>query len=602
MYPVSNDYLAAIGSNARAARLRGTVNGTPFDGDDVVLDSFSVQNQLCPQTEITLGGVYIGMLQMTLYTTFADSLSLFGNWRGVQVTAEIGVELLDGTFEYIPIPGGTYSIETAEWSDVGLKVTAFDSMNKFEKGYPDTQVTGTAYDIAYLFCRECGAVLGTTAEEFADLPNGAEVLSVYPTGQIETYKDAISQLAAALCCFATIDRSGALVFRPLPSVYSDSSSIPAASRMSTTFSDFASYYDTVTVVDAEDEIVYSYSNQNVGGLSMNLGTNAFLQYGTKETKMSIRQAIADGLQEFRATPFSATILSNPAYDLGDLISFPGGIGKGVKGCVMGFTMKVSFTTLEGYGENPALADARSKTDKEISGLISRASENEVIIHTFENASAFSLGDADPQEVVSIRFATINPKVVNLWHEIELYVEADDPDVPVTCRAYLYLNGDPLPYSPVTSWNNDGYHLMHILYFLKELVGNTPYTWEVVLEINGGTATINVGDIHASLYGQGLVATDTWDGIIDAEELISVSFNGNFSVSGISENVSFVKEDVEEIATSDIVTASFVGGLTVGTITDTVSIETIKDVYYIGSEDGEYRLISEDGDYNIESEE
>ena len=36
MYSVSNDYLTAIGKNARAHKLTGTVNGTSFDGGDII--------------------------------------------------------------------------------------------------------------------------------------------------------------------------------------------------------------------------------------------------------------------------------------------------------------------------------------------------------------------------------------------------------------------------------------------------------------------------------------------------------------------------------------------------------------------------------------
>ena len=106
MYSVSNAYLTAIGKNARAVKLTGTVNGTSFDGGDVIRNSFSVKNQFCPATEIALGGVYIGELNLTFTEAFASSMNIRGSWKGKVITASIGVELADASFEYVPINGG----------------------------------------------------------------------------------------------------------------------------------------------------------------------------------------------------------------------------------------------------------------------------------------------------------------------------------------------------------------------------------------------------------------------------------------------------------------------------------------------------------------
>ena len=593
MYPVSNDFKAAILKNARAHKLKGYVDGVAFDGDDVLLGTFEVKNQLCQATEISLGGVYIGELDIVFSDIFANAMNLRGSWRGVQITADVGVELLDHTFDYIPIPGGAYTVDSAEWTDAGLKITAYDNMVKFNKAYAEYQSSGYAYDFLLLICQECDVTLGMTQLEVEALPNGTELMAIYPTGEVETYRDLLSQLATALCCFATMDRSGQLILRQLPNASNVTDEITAKMRYSTSFSDFSSFYDTVNVVDAEAETVISYHNDNAGGLTLNIGTNVFLQYGTKETVMAMRQAVADGIEGFRATPFSATILPNPAYDLGDLIEFSGGIGQGSLGCIMSFVLRITSSVLEGYGENPALSDARSKTDKEISGLLQRQSENEVVIHTFENSQAFTLGDDDPVEVVKIRFATINPKIVNIWHEIELNVTADpDGDGVVTCQAYYYIDGTLVTYSPITTWNNDGYHLLHLMYFIRELVGGQAYEWKVVLKMSGGSATIARGDIHASLYGQGLVAADTWDGNLEASDVITAIFDGGFIVN-IADTPVIGFEDVSIISTpNDVITAIFGGGLSVSLTENVQFFHEVVWSYWVDDE-GDYMTDEDD---------
>ena len=136
MYSVSADYLTAIAKNARAHKLTGTVNGTSFDGGDIIRNSFSVKNQFCPATEIALGGVYVGELNLTFTEAFASSMNIRGSWKGKIITASIGVELADASFEYIPINGGSYIIETAQWTDTGIQIVAYDKMSLFDVSLP----------------------------------------------------------------------------------------------------------------------------------------------------------------------------------------------------------------------------------------------------------------------------------------------------------------------------------------------------------------------------------------------------------------------------------------------------------------------------------
>lgn len=526
MYNVSQDYLTAIAKNARAHQLKGTVGSRSFDGDDVIKGSFQIRNQLCPATEIILGGVYIGELTMTFSNDFAQSMNIRGSWKGVVITPQIGVELEDTTFEFVPM--GIFTVEDAKWTNAGLQITAYDNMALFDKPFGGIQSSGTIYDFLNLACLHCGVTLGMTAMECNALINGTEVLAIYPDNSIETWRDMVSRVAQLACCFATINRTGGLVLRSLPDHTDITDTIGANMRYSTSFCDYTTFYDAISVVNMKDDTTKIYYNDNSGGLTLNLGSNPFMQYGTDETVNRIRQAIVDGLEDFAAVPYSVTILPNPAYDLGDLIQFNGGIGLGSLGAVMSFTHKIDSTTLEGYGENPALADARSKTDKEISGLLGKTQENEVIIYTFENAQAHELADETEEDVIEIRFATVSPKIVQLFHEIKLDVEAVDPTEPVECIVHYYLDGDEIAYQPITSWDNDGYHLLNLMYFLETLEDGRAYDWKVALEMSNGTATIDVGDIHATLFGQGLVAVDEWGGLIDvSDEYTPIALDGEF---------------------------------------------------------------------------
>ena len=592
MYSVSADYLTAIAKNARAHKLTGTVNGTSFDGGDIIRNSFSVKNQFCPATEIALGGVYIGELNLTFTEAFASSMNIRGSWKGKIITASIGVELANASFEYIPINGGSYIIESAQWTDAGIQIVAYDYMSLFDISLPATTIGGgTLYDLLSFACTACGVTLGLSQAECSALPNGTETLLAYPENAMVTYRDLISELAEACCCFATINRNRELILQTLPDYNSVTLTIPYNLRYSTSFSDFTSYYSMIEVTSPSDGTVTTYTNQNIGGLSLDIGKNPYLETGLAVTYTRMRQAIVDELQTFRSVPFSATLLPNPALDLGDLIEFTGGIGQGSLGCIMSLTHKLDSTTIEGYGENPTAAGVTSDLSKQVT-VQSNSTKNEMVCHTFVNSHTFSFSDSSPTTIVEINFSTVSPKTVKMLHEIMLDVTITDASGIASCTAYYYVNDVLEAYEPIDSWNHDGYHLLHLLYFLENLLSGSAYEWKVALEMNGGTATIARSGIHALLEGQGLVASASWNGTLECEDTYTPLVLGH-DLTNITDTVTALgTQSPQSIAVTDIV-GTITLGHDIGTITDVVDIDLTAITTNMIAENGD-NLISEDG--------
>mgnify|MGYP001197263724 CR=1 FL=1 len=591
MYSVSNDYLTAIGKNARAHKLVGTVNGTSFDGDDVIKGSFQIRNQLCPATEIILGGVYVGELKLTFTEAFASSMNIRGSWKGKIITASIGVELADASFEYIPINGGSYIVETAQWTDAGIQIVAYDYMSLFDKSLPATTIGGgTLYDLLSLVCTACGVTLGLSQAECSALPNGTETFYAYPENAMVTYRDMISEIAEACCCFATINRSGELILKTLPAYNSVTLTIPYNLRYSTSFSDFTSYYSRIKVTSPSDGAVNVYENHSlyVEGLSLDVGNNPYLETGLAVTYTRMRQAIVDALQTFISIPFSATLLPNPALDLGDLIEFTGGIGQGYLSCVMSLVHKLDSTTIEGYGENPRAAGATSTLSKQVTTQ-SKSTKNEMVCHTFVNSHAFSLGDSDPTTIIEINFSTVSPKTVKILHEIMLNVTIADTSGIATCTAYYYVNDVLEAYEPIDSWNSDGYHLLHLLYFLENLLSGSAYEWRVVLEMNGGTATIAQRGIHALLEGQGLVAGSSWNGTLECEDTYTPLVLGH-DLTTITDTVTALGTQTPQSVTVTDIVGTITLGHDIGTITELVDIDLTAITTNLIAENGDNLII------------
>ena len=593
MYSVSNEFLAALHEPARFEKLRGNIGGVPFTDRNII--SLNYSNRCSDTADVTLGSCYIGQIEATFTN---DLLIPRGDWRGRVISLEWGLVLEDESVEYIPV--GLFTITEANWSGTGISIKASDNVSKLDKAYAVSTTSGYIYELLGLAAQECGLTLAQTQVQLEALPNGDEIFGLYPNNDIKTWRDFVGWVCQLFGGFAYADRNGKLAVKSWGDLSEVDSLTETEREYQTTFSDYTTKYDGISVVNIENQTT-SYYSTATGGAVINLGSNPFLQYGTNETLTRQRQAIAVVASSIAYTPFNSGVLSNIAYDLGDILTCSGGIaGTGTLNCcVMSIEWQSkNLTTLQGFGADPSLTSGKSKTDKALNGLMSKTSENEVVIHTFENAAAFELEDEQDVEILSIRFATVTPKIVNIWHEIKLDVTADPlGDGVVTCQALYYFDDELIAYSPETSWNNDGYHLLHLLYFLQGLAGGQLYKWEVHLIIKGGTATIDIGDIHASLYGQGLVALDEWDGFIEVYDTMSLVQSSKATFGTINENISLTWFDVESLNLSETISLVQNGKATFGTINEEITVNLQAPIYTRITEEEDVR-ITEDGDRRI----
>ena len=98
-------------------------------------------------------------------------------------------------------------------------------------------------------------------------------------------------------------------------------------------------------------------------------------------------------------------IGNPALDVGEILSFSGGQADATKyACITSNSIKIGGRqSIKCVGKNPKLSQAKSKNDKNISGLLAQIETGKIGIHTFTNASAFTVADVDTK-IISIEFA------------------------------------------------------------------------------------------------------------------------------------------------------------------------------------------------------
>jgi hypothetical protein len=489
MYAVSNNYLTAMLAPTRQHRLTGTIGTLAFTDADIVRDTFTVSGQCMDRSDIHYGGVFIGQLKMTVLPSFGISRNA---WQGKTVTPSVGLKI-GSSWEDVPL--GIYTVAEAKWSAIGIQLTAYDNMAKFDKPFPgtDTYQNMTPYQWLTTMCSLCGVTLGTTLAAIEAMPNGTEVLGIHKDNDIETWRDLLSWLAQALAGFATINRSGQLEIRRFGNP--TGLTMTATERFAgSTISDFSTHYTGLGLTLIDQNSYYYLGATPDDGETMKLGANPMLQHYLQTEVNRKLTPILTELANFEFTPFKSGLLGDVALDLGDVVTFTGGLADNDTACVMAYNYRFARSyAAEGYGDNPALADAKSKVSKSLSGIRSTVTNHSKSIEELkESAIKFlwptmtnddPIADGDTAQILEWNFecaedaeiaihATISFEIETTYTEDVLYGDA---------VLTLTLKLDGTVFETYVETYGDGDHVLTISHIIQmEIAGIHSITAEITM--------------------------------------------------------------------------------------------------------------------------
>ena len=420
MYPVSEAFLRAVQENTRRYYWTGRITTKggavyPFGYEDIVKGSGYIFAQCCGSAEIELGTVYAAEMGVTLFSQ-VDRYTLDG--AKVELFYHLRVE--GGGFEEVPM--GIFEVSEANRRLHCLELKAYDYMLRFEKSFNGFESVGNAWAFLELCCKACGVEMENTQVEIEGMPNGRELLSIYPENDIGTYRDVLFFVGQVLGGFFCINRRGRLELRKYGA--EPVLEVQGRHRFSSSFSDFITRYTAVSSTNLRTQTAEYYGLEVDDGLTMNLGVNPLLQFGLEETRRQLCGNILADLAAVNYVPFDSSTIGNPALDLGDVLTFTGGQADGEQmTCITSFQCRIGGRqSLKCVGKNPRLAQAKSKNDKNISGLLNQIEAGKVGIHTFTNASAYVVAE-DRVRVISIEFAAKEETHVQFFGQVVLDVRA-----------------------------------------------------------------------------------------------------------------------------------------------------------------------------------
>ena len=425
MYPVSDGFLRAVKSNTRKYYWTGTIVtkagvSYEFGAKEIVKGSGYITRQCCGSTEIELGTVYAAEMGITLLSDI-DRYTL----EDALVSLAFHLVLADGSVEDVPM--GIFEVSEANRLAKCLELKAYDFMLRFDRSFNGFETVGTPYDFIALCCKMCRVEFANNRAEIDAMPNGGETLSVYTENDIETCRDVLFYVAQVLGGFFVINREGKLELKKYGT--EPVMKVEQRHRFSSSFSDFITRYTAVSSTNKRTQTAEYYALDSDNGLTMNLGVNPLLQFGLEETREWICRNILADLSVIRYVPFDSDTIGNPALDLGDVLTFSGGqADEGQISCITSIQQKIGGRqSLKCVGKNPRLAQAKSRNDKNISGLLNQIEDNaktgKIGIHTFTNASAYTI-EQTRIKIISIQFASSEENHMQFFAQIIVDVVAD----------------------------------------------------------------------------------------------------------------------------------------------------------------------------------
>lgn len=559
MLTTSTAYLDAILSMSRKDRITGTLKKT--NGDIVELDenniadgTTSISRECAGGEEIEFGSATIAQLDISIRTQ--ESRYVFYD---AQISLFYGIQIQDGT--WVDIPLGVFTVAEADRKNAIVALTAYDNILQLNKDYGGSAIFGTPYKILSAVCETCGVELGISEEEIQAMPNGNEQIQIDQYSGCLTYRDCAKVVAQMLGAFLVADRSGSIILRH----YSKTAdiSIPKRIRKETKMCDYICTYMGIRLVSTKGEF-RSYDIDQDKGLELIIPDAPAWDYGLDETLQARADTLLNELIQIVYTPGEFQIAGNPALECGDMVDIETDDGV-ITTLITSYKWEYhGAMKLKSTGKNPYLKSQVTRETVNMRELQAQTESNKLIFYSFTNQDEVRVSGTTEREISQVTFATIDPTSAMFLAQLPVIAECEDRVERKTKETVKTVtaktasgavsdvtdkNGDPLTLTVVDSDTLEtvergyvdlrveyymlgtlvdyelvqrlqaGKHILALFYTFPSLDGDANFQWQIKMRIVGGEGTVIVPKkgLRATVTGQGLAGTGTWDGTINFDQ-------------------------------------------------------------------------------------
>ena len=570
MYATSQAYKNAIRSASRPYdTVYGTItldNGTVITVDASVMptNAITISHQCIDGEELMFGGVYAGTLKLSLLTDL-ERYAFFNSVVCLNYKIQIGTEDNEPVYEVIPL--GTFTVDDAERPNKNqVTMTAYDNMLMLSKELGGFIFSGTPWEVLQVVSEQTGIELGFTEEDISSFANIQYQVEANESRGIQNYFDVVKMVCQQLGCFAYADRNGRLAlkrFSARPDI-----SLTMSDWYSFVPADYKSKYVGLSVTSLAG--VFTKTDETLGtGNIMVIEDAPAWDFGSQEALQDKTENLFSELRLIdEYTPCELDMPSDPSFDCGDrLACTPRGSLEPIETLITSIEWKFhQGMSISSEGLNPN--EGSSAIVRESTRIVNQAvAKSKLQFVSFTNMREKIVGDEETVKLGDVVFTPTNETnalvavTILVDIDVEDTEESSTDEVEVPVKAYNALqeetvitdiHGNPVSLKGIAentvTYKRDGKvdvsvfyrlngirlpndnnpyiaidriargrHVITLVYPLNALVAYTRYEFEIWITSNGGTITVPIRTMQATILGQELQDSSGFGGRIVAED-------------------------------------------------------------------------------------
>lgn len=367
MYGVSNAYKTQVKAPTRewAIKLALTLDsGVTYNltEKDIETSTFTFQESSTCGSTIQVGSVYANSLDFSLINS--DGKYNNDNFQDATVSAQVGLLLPDGTWEYVPL--GKFNIYEPGKKLSTISIRSLDNMYRLNAPFAnvDIQYPTNVMTLMSTICTHCGVPL--SAQLTSELRSLDIVLSKIDPGDM-TCRDVVGYIGCLIGKNLRFDRLGVLE----SFWYSDTVEVSTNADTRNT-SDFSDLAVNITGVELQDSSGTTYWMGN-DTLVAQLDSNPLIQ--NSEVAQDVLTTVYNALKSVSYRPYTVTYMGDPAIQAGDRVLHTRDSGN-LESVVM--TSSFSFhgsATLSAVGTTAEQNRQATKSAKQVQQVVAKAKED-----------------------------------------------------------------------------------------------------------------------------------------------------------------------------------------------------------------------------------
>lgn len=302
------------------------------DGTELLVDNsklwqngVKIGRSTSSSSSFDIGSVIIGQLTVTL-SNINDDYSEYDFTDCVASDVKVGLELPVGTIESLTY--GKFYLDEAKYNGSIITLSFYDSIYKFDKNYSESNLIypATLGQIVRDACSVCGVNLQTTSFDHDDY-----VVQQRPNDESITFRQVLQWVGQIACLYCMADEQGRLCLQWYDTDLLESIDLsedipdnPTGYHHIHSFTSLSTGLDDVVItgisvtqdIESDDGTVQKTYQSGKDGYVLSISKNKLIQ---GDAGMTVASMLGEKIIGMRFRTFSASTLSDPTIEAGDIV-------------------------------------------------------------------------------------------------------------------------------------------------------------------------------------------------------------------------------------------------------------------------------------------